>query len=156
MGAIIAAVAANRYETMNEDDLLVSLESTLSSAQASEARGDSDAAVAKTAAIKNIQKALTARILKRLDDGQPLVEVARKMKAIEACSHKSTIWREDLVSCNPLSQYSRTPSRPSKRSLMSEVWARNERLSVIVQSFTQVTLLLMSPSLCYLKGAIHI
>ena len=42
-----------------------------------------DAAVAKTAAIKNIQKALTARILKRLDDGQPLVEVARKMKAIE-------------------------------------------------------------------------
>jgi len=45
--------------------------------------GDGDAAVAKTAAIKNIQKALTARILKRLDDGQPLVEVARKMKAIE-------------------------------------------------------------------------
>ena len=42
-----------------------------------------EAAVAKTAAIKNIQKALTARILKRLDDGQPLVEVARKMKAIE-------------------------------------------------------------------------
>merc|ERR1711907_191324 len=45
--------------------------------------GDADAAVAKTAAIKNIQKALTARILKRLDDGQPPVEVARKMKAIE-------------------------------------------------------------------------
>jgi len=44
---------------------------------------DKAAAVAKTAAIKNIQKALTARILKRLDDGQPLVEVARKMKAIE-------------------------------------------------------------------------
>ena len=57
--------------------------STLSSALSSEARGDADAAVAKTAAIKNIQKALTARILKRLDDGQPLVEVARKMKAIE-------------------------------------------------------------------------
>ena len=34
-------------------------------------------------AIMNIQEALTARILKRLDDGQPLVEVARKMKAIE-------------------------------------------------------------------------
>jgi len=73
----------NRYENMNEDDLLVNLESTLSSALSSEARGDADAAVAKTAAIKNIQKALTARILKRLDDGQPLVEVARKMKAIE-------------------------------------------------------------------------
>ena len=28
-------------------------------------------------------KFTTARILKRLDDGQPLVEVARKMKAIE-------------------------------------------------------------------------
>merc|ERR1712060_387471 len=77
---LIATVAANRYENMNEDDLLVNLESTLSSALSSEARGD---AVAKTAAIKNIQKALTARILKRLDDGQPLVEVARKMKAIE-------------------------------------------------------------------------
>merc|ERR1711937_135451 len=68
------------YEAMNEDQLLVSLESKLNQAQQLEARGDGDAAVAKTAAIKNIQKALTARILKRLDDGQPLVEVARKMK----------------------------------------------------------------------------
>ena len=81
--ALIATVAANQFESMNEDDLLVSLESSLNSALSSEARGDADAAVAKTAAIKNIQKALTARILKRLDDGQPLVEVARKMKAIE-------------------------------------------------------------------------
>merc|ERR1719215_2335905 len=111
---------------MNEDQLLVNLESTLSSAQMSEARGDGDAAVAKTAAIKNIQKALTARILKRLDDGQPLVEVARKMKPSRVCSHRSTIWREDSVSCNPSSQSSRTPSRPSKRSSMSEVWVRNE------------------------------
>ena len=71
------------YEAMNEDQLLVSLQSKLNSALSSESRGDGDAAVAKTAAIKNIQKALTARILKRLDDGQPLVEVARKMKAIE-------------------------------------------------------------------------
>merc|ERR1712159_829759 len=71
------------YEAMNEDQLLVSLQSKLTQAQQSEMRGDADAAVAKTAAIKNIQKALTARILKRLDDGQPLVEVARKMKAIE-------------------------------------------------------------------------
>ena len=71
------------FEAMNEDQLLSQLESTLSSALSSEAHGVNDAAVAKTAAIKNIQKALTARILKRLDDGQPLVEVARKMKAIE-------------------------------------------------------------------------
>jgi hypothetical protein len=81
--AAIATVSATQYDTMSEDELLVNLESSLSSALSSEARGDGDAAVAKTAAIKNIQKALTARILKRLDDGQPLVEVARKMKAIE-------------------------------------------------------------------------
>jgi len=81
--ALIATVAAADFEYMNEDELLAQLSSNLSSAQRSEARGDADAAVAKTAAIKNIQKALTARILKRLDDGQPLVEVARKMKAIE-------------------------------------------------------------------------
>ena len=82
---LVAAVAANRLntETQVEDELLAQLSNTLSSAQRSEARGDGDAAVAKTAAIKNIQKSLTARILKRLDDGQPLVEVARKMKAIE-------------------------------------------------------------------------
>ena len=81
--ALVATVSATQFDNLNEDELLVNLESNLSSALASEARGDADAAVAKTAAIKNIQKALTARILKRLDDGQPLVEVARKMKAIE-------------------------------------------------------------------------
>ena len=71
---------------MSDDYMLTSLKNTLLSAQQSESKGTEEgnsAAVAKTAAIKNIQKALTARILKRLDDGQPLVEVARKMKAIE-------------------------------------------------------------------------
>merc|ERR1711939_1022888 len=81
--AFVAAASANTFDFMGEDQLRAQLSSTLKSAQRSEARGDGDAAVAKTAAIKNIQKALTARILKRLDDGQPLVEVARKMKAIE-------------------------------------------------------------------------
>jgi predicted transcriptional regulator len=81
--AFIGTAAAVNFDTMNEDELLAQLSTTLSSAQRSEAMGDGDAAVAKTAAIKNIQKSLTARILKRLDDGQPLVEVARKMKAIE-------------------------------------------------------------------------
>merc|ERR1711907_363394 len=80
--AFVATASANQY-FMGEDELLSQLSSTLVSAQRSEAMGDGDAAVAKTAAIKNIQKSLTARILKRLDDGQPLVEVARKMKAIE-------------------------------------------------------------------------
>ena len=96
--ALLAAVAARRHhhhhnaeyvedmeslETQTESQLVESLQSTLNSALRAEARDDKAAAVAKTAAIKNIQKALTARILKRLDDGQPLVEVARKMKAIE-------------------------------------------------------------------------
>merc|ERR1719198_1692095 len=70
-------------ESMSDSQLVSSLESTLHSALRAESMDDKAAAVAKTAAIKNIQKALTARILKRLDDGQPLVEVARKMKAIE-------------------------------------------------------------------------
>ena len=81
--AALATVSALKFDQMNEDELLAQLSSHVESAMQSEARGDGDAAVAKTAAIKNIQKALTARILKRLDDGQPLVEVARKMKAIE-------------------------------------------------------------------------
>merc|ERR1712151_986548 len=128
MGALAVAVAANKYDSMNEDDLLVSLESTLSSALSSEARGDADAAVAKTAAIKNIQKALTARILKRLEDGQPLVEVARKMKAIEGMQPQINDMERRLGIMQSLSQSSRTPSSPSRRSLMSEVWARNEQL----------------------------
>ena len=75
--------AMAELESMSESQLVSSLESTLNSALRAEAQDDKASAVAKTAAIKNIQKALTARILKRLDDGQPLVEVARKMKAIE-------------------------------------------------------------------------
>ena len=58
-----------QFESMNEDQLLAQLDNTLAAALSSEAHGVPDAAVAKTAAIKNIQKALTARILKRLDDG---------------------------------------------------------------------------------------
>ena len=70
-------------QAMSTTKLVNGLRNTLNQALQAEARDDKAAAVAKTAAIKNIQKALTARILKRLDDGQPLVEVARKMKAIE-------------------------------------------------------------------------
>merc|ERR1711934_112083 len=54
-------------------------------------------------------------------------KMPERRKPSKECSHKSTIWKEDLVSCNQLSQSSRTPSRPSKRSLMLEVWARNEQ-----------------------------
>merc|ERR1712071_676691 len=95
--ALVATVAARHHHhrhselvseeaelnAMSDSALVSSLESTLHSALAAEARDDAASAVAKTADIKNIQKALTARILKRPDDGQPLVEVARKMKAIE-------------------------------------------------------------------------
>ena len=76
-------LSVEELETQSDSQLVSSLASTLGSALKAESRDDTAAAVAKTAAIKNIQKALTARILKRLDDGQPLVEVARKMKAIE-------------------------------------------------------------------------
>merc|ERR1711924_177161 len=79
-------------------------------------------------AIKNIQKALTARILKRLDDGQPLVEVARKMKAIEGMQPQINDMERRLGIMRSVSQSSRTPSRPSRRSLMSEEWVRNEHL----------------------------
>ena len=51
----VTTVAVNRHEAMNEHELLVSLEATLSSAQRSEARGDADTAVAKTAAHSNDQ-----------------------------------------------------------------------------------------------------
>merc|ERR1712072_977941 len=51
------------------------------------------------------------------------------------CSHRSTIWREDSVSCSPSSQSLRTPSRPSKRSSMSEEWARNEQLRLRVDFY---------------------
>ena len=75
--------AMESLESMSTEKLISGMENTLQLALRAEARDDKASAVAKTAAIKNIQKALTARILKRLDDGQPLVEVARKMKAIE-------------------------------------------------------------------------
>merc|ERR550514_2673603 len=57
------------------------------------------------------------------------LKLPERSKPSKVCSHKSTIWKEDLVSCNPLSQSSKTPSRPSKKLLMSEVWERSKHLS---------------------------
>merc|ERR1712022_86943 len=125
--ALIATVAANRYESMNEDDLLVNLSTELSSALSSEARGDADAAVAKTAAIKNIQKALTARILKRLDDGQPLVEVARKMKAIEGMQPQINDMERRLGIMQSVEPVLENAIKTPRRSSMSEEWARNDQ-----------------------------
>ena len=49
----------------------------------------------------NIQQALTARIIKRLDGGQPEIEVARKMKALEGLlpqvQSSAAVWL-DLIS----------------------------------------------------------
>merc|ERR1719321_156380 len=55
------------------------------------------------------------------------LKLPERLRPSRACSHKSTIWKEDLVSCNQSSQSSRRPSRPSKRSSMSEEWARSEK-----------------------------
>merc|ERR1712166_1251012 len=55
-----------------------------------------------------------------------LLRSPERLRPSRECSHRSTIWREDSESCNPSSQSSRTPSRPSKRSSMSEEWERNE------------------------------
>merc|ERR1719263_1176570 len=54
------------------------------------------------------------------------LKLPERSKPSKECSHKLTIWKEDLVLCNLSSQYLRTPSRPSKRSSMSEEWARSE------------------------------
>merc|ERR1719224_222768 len=54
------------------------------------------------------------------------LKLLERLRPSKVCSHKLTIWKEDLVSCNPSSQSLRTPSRPSKRSSMSEVWERSE------------------------------
>jgi hypothetical protein len=42
------------------------------------------AALAKKKAVKNIQKTLTQNILKKLDNDQPMVEVAKKLKVLQS------------------------------------------------------------------------
>merc|ERR1719263_1580819 len=61
------------------------------------------------------------------------LRLPERLRPSKACSHKLMIWKEDLVSCNQLSQSSRTPSSPSKRSSMPEVWERSEHLNVELQ-----------------------
>merc|ERR1719313_179019 len=67
-----------------------------------------------------------------------------RCRPLRVCSHKLTIWREDSVSCNPLSQFSRTPSRPSKRSLMSEEWEINEHLLIHEQNIDSLDFTLLT------------
>merc|ERR1719313_605999 len=77
-------------------------------------------------------------------------KLPERSRPSKACSHKSTIWKEDSVSCNPSNQSSKTPSRPSKRSLMSEVWARSEELEAILlmnePSGTYLTIISLMPA----------
>merc|ERR1719284_1507125 len=127
--ALVAAVSANTYDFMGEDELLAQLSTELSSAQRSEARGDGDAAVAKTAAIKNIQKALTARILKRLDDGQPLVEVARKMKAIEGMQPQINDMERRLGIMQSVEPVLENAIKTLQKVVDVSAWARSEPTS---------------------------
>merc|ERR1712013_273673 len=133
--AFVATAAANQYDFMGEDELLSQLSSTLVSAQRSEAMGDGDAAVARTAAIKNIQKSLTARILKRLDDGQPLVEVARKMKAIEGMQPQINDMERRLGIMQSVEPVLENAIKTLQKVVDVVAWARNETLSELPCSF---------------------
>ena len=42
------------------------------------------------------------------------------------------IWKEDLVSCNPSNQFSKMPSRLSKKSLILEEWEESENFNKIL------------------------
>ncbi len=77
---LVATIAARHHHQSNGPWIL---EFTIFCALSYEARGHTNAVITKTAVIKIIQKALTARILKRLDEGHTFFEVARKMLAIE-------------------------------------------------------------------------
>merc|ERR1712028_136214 len=68
-----------------------------------------------------------------MTDNHSLRSLERRRPS-KVCSHRSTIWREDSVSCSLSSQFLRTPSRPSKRSLTSEEWVRNETLPAQAES----------------------
>merc|ERR550537_1773714 len=68
-----------------------------------------------------------------------LLRSLERLRLLRVCSHRSTIWREDLVSCSPLSQFLRTPSRPSRRSSMSEEWERNEQTFVLLTQNITIT-----------------
>merc|ERR1719240_960624 len=122
--ALIATVAANRYENMNEHDLLVNLASALSS----EARGDAMPPLPIPLPSRTSIRLLPLESSRDSMTDSHSLRSPERSRPSRVCSHRSTIWREDSVSCSLLSQSSRTPSRPSRRSLMSEVWARNEQL----------------------------
>merc|ERR1719498_1292312 len=133
--ALIAAVSANQYDSMNEDELLVNLEST--SPPLSPPRPE-------VTVTPLLPRPLPSRTSKRplpLESSRDLMTDNHSSRSPErrrpskVCSHRSTIWREDSVSCNPLSQSSRTPSRPSRRSSMSEEWERNEQPSLCRSGF---------------------
>merc|ERR1719263_1618382 len=80
--AFASVASANLFDTMGEDQLLAQLQVP------SDPLNNLKPEVMVTPPLprpppSRTSKRLSARILKRLDDGQPLVEVARKMKAIE-------------------------------------------------------------------------
>ena len=86
----------------------------------------------KAAPMKNLQKALTARILKRLDYGQPLVEVARKMKAIEGMQPQIN----DMERRLGIMQSSEPALEYAKKTLIS--WSKEGKGARRLQKVTDV------------------
>merc|ERR1711957_998207 len=109
------------------DDLLVNLESTLSSALSSEPEVMPMPPSPRPLPSRTSRKLLPPESSRDSMTDNHSLRSPERWRPSRACSHRSTIWREDSVSCNLLSQSSRTPSRPSRRSSMSEAWARNEQ-----------------------------
>ena len=64
-------------------DTLSMMKNMLAQAQNKPSRAEA-AAAAKQKAVKNIQKKLTQNILKKLDNDQPMVEVAKKLKVLQS------------------------------------------------------------------------
>merc|ERR550514_755336 len=74
------------------------------------------------------------------------LKLPERSRPSKACSHKLTIWKEDLVLCNLSNQSSRTPSRPSKRSSMLEEWARSEHPPALITNLHSYVVRVLSPA----------
>ena len=107
--AALATVSANQYESMNEDELLVNLESILSSAFSSEARGDGDAAVAaetsaRTTAITALETSLLSAIaVVQADVDQNETDSDTAIAAVQA-----DVARAVLMTCGGVCMFEQT------------------------------------------------
>lgn len=74
-------VQASAQVKASDENLINALKKTISQLEAKK-NPAAQAAAAKKKAVNNIQKALTKKILTRLDDSQPLVNVFSKMQSL--------------------------------------------------------------------------